>query len=106
MQRNKDFTAKKEDKLEKKKAEKEKKIDMDCHGKPNMKNLKEKDIRTPEDFMKDNLNYISKNKTKIEELKKKIVEDTDKELAFKPFITEVSFNNKEFEEACRKKNWR
>jgi hypothetical protein len=84
---------KRDEKLEKMKNEKDKKTDMDCHGNPNGKKLKEKDIRTPEDFMKDNLNYISKNKTKIEELKKKIVDDTDKNLPFKPFITEVFFNS-------------
>lgn len=64
--------------------------DYRCHGNPNNKVLTEKDIRKPEDFLNDNLNYISKKDTKVAELRTKIVEDTNKNLTHIPVISEAT----------------
>ena len=64
--------------------------DFKCHGNPNNKILTDKDIRKPEEFLNDNLNYMIKKDNKVIELRSKIVEDTNKNLTHVPIISETT----------------
>jgi hypothetical protein len=90
ISRSKDFSAKKTMKLQERIDKINDEQDFTCHGNPNNKVIYEKDIRKPEDFLSDNMNYMAKKDIKIAELRTKIVEDTNKHLTHVPVISEAT----------------
>jgi len=90
INRNQEFNVKKKMKLKERIDKLNEEEDITCHGNPNNKILTEKDIRKPEDFLSDNMNYVAKRDTKIAELRSKIVEDTNKNLSFTPSISDAT----------------
>jgi len=88
ISRNKEFQVKKTMKLKEKVERFNEEQDHTCHGNPNNKLLTDKDIRNPDDFLKDNLKYVEKKDNKVAELRSKIVEDTNKNLSFVPVLSE------------------
>jgi hypothetical protein len=65
---------------------------MTCHGNPNNKDIQFSQIRQPEQFLADNINFQIRKEEKIGEIRNKIVEETNKTLLPCPVISEVKKN--------------
>jgi len=90
MQRNQEYTNKRtmnlQDLIDKSNEEFVKKY----HGKPNNKVITQENLRNSKAFMADNLNFVAKKEQKIEELRNKIIEETNKQLLKSPHISSAS----------------
>jgi hypothetical protein len=67
-------------------------LNMTCHGNPNNKDIHFSQIRQPEQFLADNINFQIRKEEKIGEIRNKIVEETNKTLLPCPIISEVNKN--------------
>ena len=85
LNRNKEFSTRKNMKLKVNDLLKQEKIDKQndeisftCHGKPNKREFALNQIRSPEKFMADNLNFLERKEEIIRELRNEIVQQTNK----------------------------
>ncbi len=89
MNRNKELVEKKNLRLQAKTEELHKELNSLCTGMPKVNNPVEK-TRTSDKFFKDQLQFKERKKGKVEELKQRRLNDTNKELKEKPTISKVS----------------
>ena len=66
-------------------------INFTCHGKPNKKEFTSSQIRSPEKFMADNINFLLRKDEVIQEIRNEIIEQTNKTFLPCPVISEVIF---------------
>ena len=60
-----------------------------CHGNPNNKDIQSNQIRPPDQFLADNINFQIRKEEKINEIRNKIIEENNKILIGCPIISEV-----------------
>jgi len=90
IQRNKEFLSKKNMKLKEKVNKYNEEICFTCHGKPNNKEMSPEKVRSPEHFLADNYKFLDRREEKINGLRTKIVEETNKNLQACPNISDKS----------------
>lgn len=67
-------------------------LNQTCHGNPNNKDIPFNQIRQPDQFLADNINFQIRKEEKIGEIRNKIIEETNKTLLPGPVISEVIIN--------------
>lgn len=62
-------------------------VSVVCHGKPNNKDFNPDQIRPPDQFLSDNYNFVAKKQEKINQIRTKIIEETNKAVLPCPVIS-------------------